>query len=268
MQDILLRNNVTILGKGKQTIVFGHGFGCSQEIWKYMIPSFLETYRVVLFDYVGSGKSDCAAYKEERYGNLYGYAKDLIEVLEAIKEEPVIFIGHSVSSMIGLLASIEKPQYFKRLIMIGPSARYMNDLPDYYGGFDDKDIDELLYMMEKNFVGWATASAAALINTPEQPILAKKLEETFHAQDPIIMRNFAEATFMSDHRKELPNATIPTLIVQCAQDSIVPMEAANYLHAHIKNSELTVIETKGHYPQLSCPEVTSRVILNYLTETK
>lgn len=267
MQDILVRNNVTILGEGEQTIVFGHGFGCSQDTWKYLIPDFLEKFRVVLFDYVGSGKSDCSAYDQQRYSNLEGYAEDLMEVIEALNTNPVIFIGHSVSSMIGLLTSIKKPEYFKALIMIGPSARYMNDLPDYYGGFEDKDIQELLYMMEKNFVGWATANAAALINTPEQPILAKKLEETFCEEDPVIMRNFAEATFMSDHRKDLHNASIPTLIIQCSEDSIVPIEAANYLHENIKNSVLNVIEAKGHYPQLSCPKDTSEVILNYLTET-
>jgi sigma-B regulation protein RsbQ len=267
VQDIFLRNNVTILGEGKQTIVFGHGFGCSQDIWKYMIPDFLEQFRIVLFDYVGSGKSDCSAYNEQRYSDLNGYAEDLMEVLEALNTEPVIFIGHSVSSMIGLLASVKQPDYFKSLVMIGPSARYMNDLPEYFGGFNDSDIRELLYMMEKNFVGWATASAAALINTPEQPTLAKKLEETFHAEDPVIMRNFAEATFMSDHRKDLPKATVSSLIIQCAEDSIVPIEAANYLHENIKNSVLNVIEAKGHYPQLSCPHDTSEVILNYLNET-
>ena len=264
MQNVLLRNNVTILGEGKQILLFGHGFGCSQGIWEPMIPYFTKHFKIVLFDYVGSGNSDCSSYDANRYSNLYGYAKDLLEILEALNSEPVIFIGHSVSSMIGLLASIEKPEYFKSLIMISPSARYLNDLPGYYGGFQESDILELLHMMEKNFVGWATASAAALINTPEQPALAKRLEESFHAEDPVIMRNFAEATFLTDNRKELPKVTVPTLIIQCSEDSIVPIEAARYLHEQIKNSTLRVVGAKGHYPQLSCPEETSEVILSYL----
>lgn len=266
MEDIYFRNNIKIFGEGEQTLVFGHGFGCSQTIWKYMVPFFSDDYRIVLFDYVGSGKSDCLSYDTNRYHNLHGYAEDLLEVLTALDSGPVIFIGHSVSGMIGLLAAVQKPELFKSLIMIGASARYLNELPDYYGGFDAHDIRELLQMMEKNFVGWASANAAELINAPEQPLLAKKLEETFHAEDSVIMRNFAEATFLSDHRADLQKVAIPTLLIQCAQDSIVPIAAADYLHAHIANSTLRVLEAKGHYPQLSLPQETSMVIRGYLAD--
>ena len=265
MGNIMQRNHVNILGDGKQTVVFGHGFGCSQDIWKYLVPSFLKDYRVVLFDYVGSGKSDCSVYDGARYSSLEGYAEDLLEVLEELKLGPVVFVGHSVSSMIGLLTSVKKPELFQALIMISPSPRYRNDLPDYYGGFSEDDIRELLQLMEKNFVGWATASAAALINTPDQPFLARQLEEAFHAEDPVIMKNFAKATFQSDHRKDLPEVSVPSLFIQCSEDSIVPIEVADYLHAHIHESSLQVIEAKGHYPQLSCPKETADVIINYLS---
>ncbi len=264
MKDILVRNNVTILGEGKQTLVFGHGFGCSQKIWKDMVPYFLKNFRVILFDYVGSGQSDSFAYDRERYRTLHGYSQDLSEILEVLNTDSIIFVGHSVSSMIGLLTSIAKPELFKALIMIGPSARYMNDLPEYYGGFNERDIRALLKIMERNFIGWASANAADLMNAPEQPNLAKKLEETFHAEDPIIMRNFAEATFLSDHRVDLVKVTVPSLIIQCSEDSIVPIEAAHYINERIKDSVLKVMEVKGHYPQLSLPKETSMVILDYI----
>lgn len=264
MKDILSRNNVNIIGKGKKTIVFGHGFGCDQKIWKFMTPYFEQKYRIVLFDYVGSGNSDLNSYKAEQYKNLHGYAKDLLEVLEALDNDSVIFVGHSVSSMIGMLASIEKPDYFEALIMIGPSPRYINEKPDYFGGFDDKDVRELLNMMEMNYVGWASMNAAALMNNPDRPMLAQQLERTFSSENPVIMRNFAEATFFSDHRKDLPKVTVPTFIIQCSEDSIVPIQVAHYLHNNIKNSKLEVIGAKGHYPNLSQPEETAQLIIKYL----
>lgn len=265
MNNIQSRNNVKVIGEGKKTIVFGHGFGCDQKVWDFLISYFEKDYRIVLFDYVGSGESDMAAYNEERYKNLEGYSMDILEILDELNLGPVVFIGHSVSGMIGLLASIEKPEYFETLIMICPSSRYINDKPDYLGGFDDNDVKELLKMMEMNFVGWATMNAVALMNTPEQPMLAQHLKETFCKENSSIMRNFAKATFLSDHRCDLPKATVPSLIIQCSEDSVVPIEAANYLHENLKSSTLKVMDAKGHYPNISRPKETADIILQYLS---
>ncbi|WP_297422922.1 alpha/beta hydrolase [Clostridium sp.] len=264
MNNIQARNNVKIIGGGKTTIVFGHGFGCDQKIWDFLIPYFEKDNRIVLFDYVGSGKSDMSAYDEERYKNLEGYSKDILEILDELDLGSVVFIGHSVSGMIGLLAAIEKPEYFKTLVMICPSSRYLNDKPDYFGGFGENDVKELLKMMEMNFIGWATMNAAALINAPEQPMLADHLKETFCKENSFIMRDFAKATFLSDHRCDLPKLTVPSLIIQCSEDSVVPIEAANYLHENLKNSILRVMDTKGHYPNISSPKETADIILQYL----
>jgi Predicted hydrolases or acyltransferases (alpha/beta hydrolase superfamily) len=265
MNNIQSRNNVKIIGEGKKTIMLGHGFGCDQKIWDFLIPYLKKDYRIVLFDYVGSGKSDVAAYNEERYTNLEGYSKDIMEILNELNIGPVIFVGHSVSGMISLLAAIDKPQYFETLIMICPSSRYLNDKPDYVGGFDDSDVKELLKMMEMNFVGWATMNATALMNVPEQPMLAEKLKETFCKENSFIMRNFAKATFLSDHRCDLPKLIVPSLIIQCSEDSVVPIEAANYLHKNLKNNILRVMDTKGHYPNISSPRETADIILQYLS---
>lgn len=265
MDNILIRNNVKIIGEGTKTIVFGHGFGCDQNVWNFITPYFISEYKIVLFDYVGSGNSDLKAYDINRYKNLFGYAEDLLEVLGVLKSDPVIFVGHSVSSMIGLLASLKKPEYFQALVMIGPSPRYINDLPQYYGGFSENDVKELLKMMEMNYTGWASLNAANFMNNPERPILGKKLEEIFTAENPVIMSNFARATFLSDHRGDLMKTTLPCLIVQCSEDSIVPVEVAEYLHKNIKNSELEIIEVKGHYPHISEPIVTSDLIKRYVS---
>lgn len=264
MNNIHKRNHVTILGDGEEIVVFGHGFGCSQDIWTHMIPYFKDTYQLVLFDYVGSGKSDLNAYDIARYKNLEGYALDVIDVLEALDIGPVLFVAHSVSAMIALLAANKRPDLFKSIVMIAPSPRYMNDLPNYKGGFDSEDISELLNMMERNFAGWASASVASLIQTPDNPELVHELESSFHSEDPIIMKNFAQATFMSDHRLDLDSFKTPCLIIQCSEDSIVPIEVGYYLHDHIQDSQLHIMNSRGHYPQLSKPEETSRLVLDFL----
>ncbi|WP_058303033.1 alpha/beta fold hydrolase [Gorillibacterium timonense] len=268
MEAIIERNNIRIQGEGDRTLIFGHGFGCEQNIWRSMIPYFEKDYRIVLFDYVGSGNSDLAAYNPERYSTLYGYVADLLDILEALEIEKAVFVGHSVSSMIGLLASIRKPEAFQSMVLIGPSPRYINDLPDYYGGFDERDVKELLQMMEMNFVGWASMNAAALMDNPERPVLTEQLKDTFCAEDPAIMKNFAQATFLSDHRRELPEVTVPCLIVQCSVDSIVPLEVAEYLHKQLRNSRLEVISARGHYPNLSQPKETSELIRSYLDDSE
>lgn len=264
MSDVILRNNVKVIGEGEQTIVFGHGFGCDQNMWQYIVPSFQEHYRIILFDYVGSGHSDKASYTTERYSTLQGYVQDVLDVIEALELNNIIFIGHSVSSMIGMLASIERPEYFEKLIMIGPSPRYLNEGDHYFGGFEQSDITELLDMMEMNFAGWASFLAPIAMNNPELPMLTKELEHSFISTDPVIAREFAEVTFLSDNRSELSNSTVPTLIMQCSDDSIVPLQVGEYLHRNLQNSMLRLMEAKGHYPHISHPEETVAIISEYL----
>lgn len=263
MNLVSARNRVNISGRGDQTIVFAHGFGCDQSMWRYIAPAFEEKYRVVLFDYVGSGESDLHAYDPKKYHTLRGYAQDVIDIIEAFGLHNVIFVGHSVSSMIGMLASIEQPEYFDKLIMIGPSPCYLND-GDYKGGFEKSDIDELLEMMEMNFAGWASMMAPLAMNNLEHPKLTKELERSFISSDPVIARQFAEVTFYSDHRSDLAQSNLPTLIIQCSDDSIVPLEVGQYLHQHLKHSAFQLMEAKGHYPHISHPEETIRLIENYL----
>lgn len=262
--DIQLRNNVKILGKGTQPIVFAHGFGCDQEMWRYIVPSFEENYRIILFDYVGSGKSQLSHYDSDKYNSLQGYADDVLDIMESLNLRDAIFVGHSVSAMIGMLASIREPKYFESLIMLGPSPRYMNDLPDYYGGFEKHEISELLQMMQLNFIGWASYLAPIVMQNNDRKELSDELEKTFCSRDPHIARQFAEVTFMSDCRDDLKHATIPSLILQCSDDSIAPIEVGDYLHNHLKNSTLKQMSAKGHYPQLSHPEETIECIKQYL----
>ncbi|WP_256761690.1 alpha/beta fold hydrolase [Cohnella sp. WQ 127256] len=263
--NIIARNNVKVFGKGEQPIVFAHGFGCDQEMWRYVTPEFEENYRVILFDYVGSGESSLNDYDPVRYGHLNGYAQDVLEIAEALELRNAIFVGHSVSGMIGMLASIVNSDYFDHLIMLGPSPCYLNELPEYYGGFDRKDIQELLTMMEMNFTGWASYLAPIVMNNPERMELSDELEQSFCSRDPVIARQFAEVTFYSDCRRELNKASVPSLILQCSDDSIAPKEVGDYLHEHLKNSTLQLMQAKGHYPHLSHPEETSQLIKEYLT---
>lgn len=258
------RNHIKVLGDGEKTILFAHGFGCDQSMWRYIVPHFEKEYRIVLFDHVGSGKSDIRAYHFEKYSNLHGYARDLIEIIESLKLQNVIFVGHSVSSMIGMLASLMQPELFERLIMVGPSPRYLNDDPDYIGGFKKSDVEELLDMMEMNFVGWATYLAPIVMNNPERPVLVQELETSFCSSNPAITRQFAEATFYSDHREDLFKVTVPSLIMQCSEDSIVPIKVGDYLHRHLRNSTLRLMKAKGHYPHLSHPEETVTIIKEYI----
>ena len=263
--DILKRNHVTVLGSGQRTIIFGHGFGCDQEMWRLVAPRFADRFRVVLFDYVGSGRSALDQYDPVKYADLQGYASDLLDVMEALELEKSIFVGHSVSSMIGALASIRRPDLFSHLIMVGPSPRYLNDLPEYYGGFDREDIDELLEMMQLNFSGWAGYMAPAAMKNTERAELAEELEQQFASRDPQIARQFAEVTFYCDCRDMLSQVTVPTLILQCAEDSIAPLEVGDFLHSSLHGSTLNRMTAKGHYPQLSQPDETFSRIAEYLT---
>ena len=203
-------------------MLFAHGFGCDQNMWRFVTPEFAEDYRIVLFDYVGSGKSDLQAYSPERYANLDGYTQDVLDVCGALDLKDIIFVGHSVSGVVGMLASIREPERFGRLIMVGPSPRYINEPPDYVGGFERSDIVGLLDVMEKNYIGWANFLAPVVMKNQDRPELTRELEESFCSTDPKIARRFAEATFFSDNRADLSKVTIPSLIMQCSEDAIAP----------------------------------------------
>lgn len=263
--DILLRNNVRVFGKGTQPIMFAHGFGCDQNMWRFITPAFKDNYQIILFDYVGSGKSNLLAYSAERYGNLNGYAQDVLDICETLSLKDIIFVGHSVSSVIGMLAASQQPERFSRLILIGPSPRYINEAPDYIGGFERTDIEGLFDMMDKNYIGWANFLAPAIMQNAERPELASELEESFCSTDPIIARRFAEVTFFSDSRSDLTKMRTPSLIMQCSEDIIAPLEVGNYVHKHLPESTLRIMKATGHCPHLSHPDETIQIIKEYLS---
>ena len=246
------RHNVHVIGSGPQSMVFAHGFGCDQNMWRLLAPHFEDRWRIVLYDLVGSGASDLSAYDREKYRSLRGHASDLLDVIEADAQGPVVFVGHSVSAMIGLLAGIEAPHRFASQIMLGPSPSYIND-GDYVGGFTREDIDGLLEALESNYLGWSSTMAPAIMGAPEQPELAAELTNSFCRTDPEIAKHFARVTFLSDHRADLPKSNVPALIVQCSDDLIAPQAVGRYMHSMMPRSELKIISNVGHCPHLSAP---------------
>jgi sigma-B regulation protein RsbQ len=249
-------------------MMFAHGFGCDQNMWRFVTPAFEDDYQIVLFDYVGSGKSDLQAYSPERYSNLDGYAEDVLDICAALELKDAIYVGHSVSSVVGMLASIREPERFERLILVGPSPCYINDPPAYVGGFERADIEGLLDVMEKNYIGWANFLAPVVMKNQERPELTRELEESFCSTDPKIARRFAEATFFSDNRSDLPKVKTPSLIMQCSEDAIAPLEVGEYLQRHLPQSTLRVMKATGHCPHMSHPEETIQLIKEYLTAAR
>jgi sigma-B regulation protein RsbQ len=261
--SVIKTNNVRVFGEGTQPMLFAHGFGCDQNMWRYITPAFEKKYKIILFDYVGAGKSDIASYNADRYQSLNGYAQDVVDVCEELQLEEIIFVGHSVSSMIGLLAALSHPNRFQKIIMIGPSPCYIND-DKYIGGFERKDIEGLLETMERNYIGWANFLAPAIMGNKDRPELGNELEESFCSTDPVIARQFAEATFFSDNRKDLRHLKIPSLILQCSEDIIAPYVVGNYLAEHIPGSTLKIMKATGHCPHMSEPAETIQFMNEYL----
>ena len=262
--DVLTRNNVKVLGRGTLPMMFAHGFGCDQNMWRFVTPAFEDDYRIVLFDYVGAGKSDLEAYDPERYASLEGYASDVLDIAHALDLHDIVFVGHSVSSMVGVLAANREPERFDRLILVGPSPRYIDEPPAYVGGFARRDIEELLETMDRNYIGWANFLAPAIMKNADRPELGEELTESFCSTDPKLARRFAEATFFADNRADLPKLRVPALIMQCSEDMIAPLAVGDYLHRELPGSTLRVLRATGHCPHMSAPEETIAVMKEYL----
>lgn len=257
------RNNVSVFGDGPATFFFAHGFGCDQNMWRFLAPEYAKRYRVVLFDLVGGGASDLSAYDRDKYDSLHGYARDVVELVDEFGKGPIVFVGHSVSAMIGTLANVAAPEKFAAQIMIGPSPCYIND-GDYIGGFTRADIDSLLHTLESNFLGWSSTMAPAVMGAPEQPELGVELTNSFCRTDPEIAKQFARVTFLSDVRTELAALAAPTLLLQSTEDLIAPVTVGEYMHRVLPRSTLTIVDNVGHCPHLSSPSACANAIDAFL----
>jgi sigma-B regulation protein RsbQ len=258
------RHNVRVSGvPDGQPMVFSHGFGCDQNMWRHVAPHFEGRYRVVLFDHIGNGGSDQTAYDPERHSSLSGYAADVLDICREMDLRDVVFVGHSVSAMIGALATIAEPDRFSKLVMVGPSPRYIDD-DGYRGGFARSDIDELLDSLESNYLGWSTAMAPVIMGNSDRPELSQELTESFCRSNPEIAKRFARVTFLSDNREDLGRIPVPTLVMQCSNDVIAPVEVGEFVRASVPEATLVMLDATGHCPNLSAPEPTVRAIEEFL----
>jgi sigma-B regulation protein RsbQ len=254
--DVLRRNNVNVSGRpGGRPVLFAHGFGCDQHMWRFVAPAFETDYRVILFDHVGAGGSDLTAYDTDRYGTLDGYAEDVLEICRELELFDALFVGHSVSAMIGVLAAIRDPARIGTLVLVGPSPRYI-DAEGYTGGFSAADIEELLDSMDSNFLGWSSAMAPVIMGNDDRPELGAELTSSFCRTDPEIAAHFARVTFTSDNRADLAAVRVPTVVLQCSDDAIAPRAVGEYVHEHIPDSAFVQLAATGHCPNLSAPQET------------
>ncbi|WP_347159390.1 alpha/beta fold hydrolase [Pontibacter chitinilyticus] len=263
--DVLRRNNVKVFGKGQQAMIFCHGFGCDQNMWRYITPAFQHLYKIVLFDQIGAGASDSTAYDESKYSSLQGYATDLLEICNSLQLEHAVFVGHSVGAMIGILSAIREPEHFEKMILIGPSPCYLNEAA-YTGGFERSDIQAMLEFMDKDFMDWSNTFAPFIMGNPDKPSLGEELARSFCSSDSYIARRFARVTFLSDNRSDLPKLTTDSLILQCAEDMIAPAEVGAYVHQALQHSTLVHLKATGHCPNLSAPIETIAAMETYLTQ--
>ncbi len=261
--SILSRNNVQSRGHSERAIVFAHGFGCDQNMWRFVSSSFEADFRTILFDHVGAGQSDLAAYDSSKYSSLTGYADDVVEIGRELKLRNAVFVGHSVSAMIGVLASLKAPELFDLLVLVCPSPRYIDD-GEYIGGFKPAEIEELLESLDDNHLGWSAAMAPAIMGNPDRPELGEELTNSFCRTDPEIAKAFARVTFTSDNRDDLPKVTARTIILQCRDDIIASEEVGEYVHRMVPGSELIMLEASGHCPNLSAPNEVDSVIRRFV----
>jgi sigma-B regulation protein RsbQ len=266
VDDVVTRHNVTVGGvPDGQPMLFAHGFGCDQHMWRHLAPRFADRFRTVLFDHMGAGRSDLSGYEPGRYATLDGYADDVLRICEALDLRDVVFVGHSVSAMIGVLAANREPDRFAHLVLIGPSPRYIDD-DGYTGGFQPGDIDELLDSLDSNYLGWSSAMAPVIMGNPDRPELGAELTESFCRTDPEIQRHFARATFLSDNRADLAAVRVPCLVLQCSDDVIAPDVVGRYVHERLPDSSFVQLDATGHCPNLSAPDETADAIAAYLSE--
>jgi sigma-B regulation protein RsbQ len=262
--DVLARNNVTLTGvPGAPAMVFAHGLGCDQSMWRHAAPAFEQDHRVVLFDHVGLGGSDASAYDPRRYASLDGYADDVVSLIEELGLGPAVFVGHSVSAMIGVLAANRRPDLFDRLVLVGPSPRYIDD-DGYRGGLTADEVDELLETMDANYIGWSQALAPVVVGNPDRPELGDELTEAFCRTDPGVARRFARATFLSDNRADLSRCDTPALVLQCREDVIAPIEVGRYVADEMPHSTFVLLDAVGHCPNLSAPDQVVAAVRDYL----
>lgn len=260
---LIKRNNINILGEGEQPMIFAHGYGCDQNMWRFVYPAFLDDYKVVLFDHVGAGNSDESHYSSSKYNELQAYADDILEICHGLELKDVVIVGHSVSAMIALLAVIKEPSIFSKVVMIGPSPCYINK-NGYHGGFSEEDIQGLLQTLDDNFLGWSANMAPVIMGNPERPELGEELTNSFCRTNPEIAKEFAHLTFLSDNRSDLKKLKLPTLIIQTKSDAIAPLAVAEYVHDEIPNSHLNIIDATGHCPNLSAPDKTVAAMQEFL----
>ena len=265
-RDVVARHHVTETGRPDgPVLLLAHGFGCDQEMWRRLLPHFTDDHRVVLYDHVGAGRSDLAAYDPARYSSLDGYAEDLLAVCAELDLEEVTVVAHSVAAMMAVTAAARDSRRFARLVLIAPSPCYVDDpSTGYVGGFSRADVDELLASLDSNYFAWAAAMAPVVMGVPGSPELGDQLEQSFCRTDPDIAREFAKVTFLSDCRPLLSGVTVPTLLLQCAQDALAPLEVGDHLHREIAGSTLVRMEATGHCPHVSAPEETAAAIRSYL----
>jgi sigma-B regulation protein RsbQ len=261
--SVLRRHNVHVSGSGERMMMFAHGFGCDQTMWEVVARNFERDFRVVLFDYLGHGQSDATSYSPERYATLDAYAEDVVAIGRALDLQEAIFVGHSVSAMIGALASLKAPDMFAELIMVGPSPRYIDD-EGYRGGFSREQIDELLDFLADNHLGWSAAMAPAIMGNPDRPELGSRLENSFCRTDPAIARDFARATFLSDNRDDLASVGARALVLQCSDDIIAPLSVGEYVHSALPRSEFRLLQATGHCPNLSAPDEVTAAIREFV----
>jgi sigma-B regulation protein RsbQ len=261
--NVIERNNVIVKGAGANVMMFAHGFGCDQNMWRFVCPAFEADYKIVLFDHVGAGSSDLSAYSYKKYANLDGYAHDIIEIANTLEVKDMVFVGHSVSAIMGLIAADIAPELFKSIILVSPSPSYIND-EGYIGGFNRSEIDELLESLENNHLGWSMAMAPVIMGNPDRKELGDELSNSFCKTDPEIAKHFARTTFLTDKRDILQQAKVPSLILQCSNDVIAPVEVGHYMHERMPDSKLVIMNATGHCPNLSAPEETIAAITSYL----
>jgi sigma-B regulation protein RsbQ len=261
--SLLRRHNVHIAGRGSTPMLFAHGFGCDQNMWRAVAPAFQNDFKTITFDYIGHGKSDFSAYDPRKYAALDGYADDILALCEELDLHDVVLVGHSVSAAVAILAAIRQPERFRSLILVAPSPCYLND-GDYTGGFTRDSIDELLTFLEANHLGWSSAMAPAIMGNPDRPELGAELANSFCRTDPDVARQFARVTFLSDCRPDLPRLTVPSLILQCSSDIIAPLSVGQYMHRTLPKSRFHLLSATGHCPHLSAPEETIDAIRTFL----